>query len=73
MQIDLDTPGAVFDLAGAAEYLGMTVRAVKWHVYVGGGLVPDGRAGDLHPCFTRETLDTFKASLRRPGRPTSHG
>ena len=73
MQIDLDTPGAVFDLPGAAACLGMSVRAVKWHVYVKGDLIPDGRAGDLHPCFTRETLDTFKASLRRPGRPTSHG
>lgn len=69
MQIDLDAPGAVFDLPGAATYLGMTVRALKWHVYARRDLTPDGRAGDLHPCFTRETLDTFAATRRRAGRP----
>ncbi len=69
MQIDLDTPGAVFDLAGAAAYLGMTERAVRWHVYARRDLTPDGRAGDLHPCFTRETLDAFAATRRRAGRP----
>lgn len=72
MRIDLDTPGAVFDLAGAAAYLGMTTRAVKWHIYVAGDLVPDGRAGDKHPCFTRDTLDTFQATRRARGRPAGH-
>ena len=70
MQIDLDAPGAVFDLPGAAAYLGMTVRALKWHVYAKRDLIPNGRAGDLHSCFTRETLDAFAATRRRAGRPT---
>jgi hypothetical protein len=72
MRILLPQPGAVFDLPGAAAYLGMTVHALKWHVYTKRDLVPDGRAGDKHPCFTRDTLDTFQATRRNRGRPAGH-
>ncbi len=62
MKIDLDQPGAVLDIDGAAAYLGVSIRVVRHHIYVSHKLIPDGRAGDLHPCFTTATLDTFAAN-----------
>ena len=52
----------------AAEYLGMTVAAVKYHVHVAHNLNPMRIGRSL--VYTREQLDRFKESKRPQGRPT---
>ena len=52
----------------AALYLGMSLRAVRYHVHVVKDLVADEVAGHAL-IFSRETLETFKKQKRPGGRP----
>lgn len=51
----------------AAEYLGLSVSAVKYHVYTAANLHPALIGGAL--IFTQAQLDEFSATKRGPGRP----
>lgn len=55
----------------AAEYLGVSVPTIKYHLYVAKDLEPDTVvSGRL--VFTKETLDHFNEHVRKePGRPSS--
>lgn len=60
----------IFDLQAAARYLGVKPETVKHHLYVAKDLQADGTVGkSLY--FTRETLDTYQANRRGPGRPAA--
>lgn len=58
----------IFDLKGAAAYLGLKPTSVKHHIYVTKTLRPDGKIGKSL-IFTRSTLDAFMAIKRVAGRP----
>lgn len=60
----IDLPGPLYDIAGAAEYLGLSPSTVRWYVYgcKDNPLVPDAHVGK-RPVFTQATLDALK---RRP-------
>lgn len=53
----------MYTTAEAAEYLGLSVSAVKKHIYVIGDLAPDRTAGRTL-LFSRATLDRFKRDGR---------
>ena len=53
----------------AAEYLGIAVATVKYHLYQAEDLKADAKVGG-RLVFTQETLDHFAEEIkRRPGRP----
>ena len=58
----------LFSTEQAAEYLGLSVATVKYHIYESATLRADAKVGRTL-VFTRETLDAFAASKRKPGRP----
>lgn len=58
---------AFVGIAEAAEYLGLAVVTIKYHIYQAGNLSPRKIGKTL--IFTREQLDEFNATRRRPGRP----
>ncbi len=51
----------------AAEYLGVTVSSLKYHIFESKTLKPQ-KVGHSF-IFTQTQLDEFKASKRSPGRP----
>ncbi len=51
----------------AAEYCGLTVAALKYHLYVAKDL--QGRLIGHSYIFEKEQLDAFLANKRAPGRP----
>jgi len=55
-----------YTTAQAAEYLGLSVAAIKYHVY-SGNLKPEKPGHDL--IFTKAMLDEFNEGRRGPGRP----
>ncbi|NIV38007.1 MAG: helix-turn-helix domain-containing protein [Anaerolineae bacterium] len=57
-----------FSTEEAAEYLGLAVATVKYHIYESKALAPDATIGRTL-MFTRDTLDQFQATRRKPGRP----
>lgn len=57
----------LFSTAQAADYLGLSLSAIKYHVHKAGNLIPQRIGNSL--VFTQEQLDHFKATRRRPGRP----
>ena len=58
----------ILSLKEAAEFLGLSVPAVKYHLYAVGDLLPDGRLGrSLY--FLPATLREFQSRKRKPGRP----
>jgi excisionase family DNA binding protein len=59
---------ALFTVREAAQYLGVSVRTIKYHIYESGDLAPDLQVGKTL-VFRRETLDRFKRSRRPAGRP----
>ncbi len=60
----------LFSTEKAAEYLGITIDTLKYHVQRKKNLRPFQKLGrDL--AFTREQLDEFKRTKRGPGRPTT--
>ena len=59
----------LYSTAEAAEYLGMSVSAVKYHVHTMGNLRPRKVGGRL--VFTLAQLEAFLDSRRGPGRPKS--
>lgn len=60
---DPDAMPTLLSTAEAAEYLGLTLSGVAYHVHREHNLAPDFRiAGCL--LFTQETLDAFKPRLR---------
>jgi hypothetical protein len=52
--------------AEAADYLGLGVPAIKYHIYQG-NIEPQRIGNSL--VFTQAQLDLFKATRRKPGRP----
>lgn len=52
----------------AAEYLRLSVAAIKYHIHVAGNLTPDAKIGHSL-VFTQATLDRFQENRRSPGRP----
>ena len=58
----------LYSTADAAEYLEMTVAAVKYHIHIAHNLAPQKVGRTL--VFTQEQLDLFKSTKRGPGRPT---
>ena len=59
---------SLFSTAQAAEYLGLSVSSMKYHLYSAGDLTADIKVGQAL-LFTRETLDRFSENKRPPGRP----
>lgn len=59
---------ALYSTAQAADYLGLTVSSMKYHLYTAGDLAADIKVGQAL-LFTRETLDRFAEVKRPPGRP----
>lgn len=53
----------------AAEYLGLTESALKYHVYQGGNIKPQKIGHSL--VFTQAQLDEFQSNRRPQGRPRS--
>ena len=51
----------------AAEYLGLSLSALKYHIHTAGNLTPQKVGNSL--VFTQEQLDQFQATRRGPGRP----
>ena len=54
----------LFTVKQAAEYLDITVAGIKYHLYKSGHLA--GKTIGRDVLFTREELDTFKASGLKP-------
>lgn len=52
----------------AAEFLGLSVATVKYHIYTSKQLVPDAKIGKTL-VFRRSTLEAFQKTKRGPGRP----
>ena len=61
----------LFTVEQAAEYLGLSRRTVKYHLYESGYL--SGKTLGHTIIFTREELDTFKARNLKPGRKAKEG
>ena len=51
----------------AAEYLGISLSALKYHVHTVANLTPQKVGHSL--VFTQEQLDQFQETRRGPGRP----
>jgi excisionase family DNA binding protein len=64
-------PLNVYTVKQAADYLGMTVDGIKYHLYKSGYLV--GKTVGRDVLFTREELDRFKATAPKPGRKAKEG
>jgi excisionase family DNA binding protein len=60
-------PERLFSTAEAAEYLGLKVETVKYHLYQSGHLKADVVLGRTLG-FYQSTLDEFKQNVPRPGR-----
>jgi hypothetical protein len=54
-------------ITDAARYCGMSISALKYHIYTAGDL--SGRSIGHSLIFERAQLDQFLAEKRRPGRP----
>lgn len=54
-------------IAEAATYCGMSIAALKYHIYTSKQLA--GRMIGHSIAFERATLDQFLAHKRQPGRP----
>jgi hypothetical protein len=63
-------PGAIqlYGVKEAAEYCGLVVRTIKYHIYESSELQADALIGHSL-VFTQETLDEFLARRRPVGRP----
>ena len=66
---------ALYDSAGAADYLGISVNTLAYHLWqqqdLSRRLVPDLRVGGGRVfLFTKMTLDDWNASRRQPNRTT---
>lgn len=58
----------LYSTSEAARYLGLSVVALKKHIYQIGDLIPDKKIGNAL-IFTQETLDMFQAKRKPVGRP----
>ena len=61
-------PERLFSTAEAADYLGLKVETVKYHLYQSGHLKADIVLGRTLG-FYQSTLDRFNAMVPPPGRP----
>lgn len=52
----------------AAAYCGLSLSALRQHIYRTKDLIPDATFGGSF-VFTKATLDAFLAQRRTPGRP----
>lgn len=57
-----------FSTKQAAEYLGIKVETVKYHIYTSKYLKPI-KLGPRTLVFTKEMLDEFKRTVPDPGKP----
>lgn len=64
----------VYDVPGAADFLGLKPATIKYHVYRSKTLVPDGKIGQSI-FFHEETLAAWQSNKRARGRPSraEHG
>ena len=60
----------IYDVRGAAAYLGLKPETIKYHLYVSRRLVPSARFAKAI-VFTRSDLDKFRALNRPAHRPRS--
>ncbi len=60
----------IFSTREAAEYLGVAVSTLKYHVYHS-HITPQKVGHSL--VFTKAQLDDFEATRRNPGRPRKSG
>ena len=58
----------IFSIAEAAEYLGVKYETIKYYLYKAKTLKPDITLGGVNG-FYQSTLDRFRATKRKPGRP----
>lgn len=58
----------VYDVGGAADFLGLEVATIKYHVYRSKTLRPDGKIGKSI-FFCEDTLVAWQSSKRSRGRP----
>lgn len=64
-------PLNAYTVKQAAEYLGLTVDGVKYHLYKSRRLIGNTVGRDV--LFAREELDRFKALNLKPGRKAKEG
>lgn len=57
----------LYDTKQAAEYLGLSIPGLKYHVHVAHNIIPQKLGRTL--VYTQEQLDQFQATRRSPGRP----
>lgn len=57
----------LYSTAEAAEYLGLSLAAMKYHTHIAENLRPQKVGHSL--VFTQAQLDEFLATRRKPGRP----
>ncbi len=64
----------VYDVSGAADFLGLDIATIKYHVYRSKTLLPDGKIG-RSIFFYEDTLIAWQSNKRARGRPprTDHG
>ena len=67
MHIDLDGI-RIYDIAGAAEYTGLTESSIKYHMYSVKDLTYHLLGRNV--LFTQDQLDRFLEIKRSPGRPS---
>ena len=60
-------PITVFDVSGAAQYVGLSVPSIKYHLYRAHDLSGHQIGNTL--LFTRSELDHFLTRKQSPGRP----
>lgn len=61
----------IFGIQEAAEYIGISVAALKYHVHVSKTIKPRKIGHSL--IFTQTQLDKFIANRRKVGRPRKDG
>lgn len=60
-------PQDYYGINEAAKYLGLSVSALKYHIFESKTLKPQKIGHSF--IFTQAQLDEFKATKRSPGRP----
>ena len=57
----------LFSTEQAAQYLGLSISALKYHIYETGDIKPQKFGHSF--IFTKEQLDLFNSTRRPQGRP----
>jgi len=62
----------LFSTTKAAEYVGLSLSAFKYHIHIAKTIEPFQKIGHSL-AFTQDQLDEFQANRRPQGRPSTKG